>query len=76
MFFLILYHTPYFTKLKVNKTDVVTVCLFRIFTFQEIILNATVATHLVVLTVLEYSCDVIFTKETAHRNQQLHRAIY
>ena len=54
--FLILYHTPYSTKLKVNKTDVVTVCHFRIFTIEQIILNpVTVAKHLVVLAVLEYS---------------------
>jgi len=33
--FLILYRTPYSTKLKVNKTDVVTMCLFRIFTFEQ-----------------------------------------
>jgi len=37
--FLILYRTPYSTKLKVNKTDAVTVCLFRIFTFEQIILS-------------------------------------
>ena len=56
--------TPYCTKLKVNKTDVVTVCLFRIFTFKQIILNpVTVAKHLAVLKVLEYSCVVIFAKE-------------
>ena len=56
------------TELKVNKTDVVTVCLFRIFTFEQIILNpATVAKPLVVLTVIVYSCVVIFAKTTAHR---------
>ena len=72
--FLILYRTPYSTKLKVNKTDIVTVRLFRIFTFEQIILNpVTVAKHLVVLTVLEYSCD--FRKETTHRNQQLQRPL-
>ena len=49
--FLILYRTPYSTKLKVNKTDVVTVCLFRIFTFEQI----NVAKHLVVLKVLKSS---------------------
>ena len=67
--FLILYHTPYYTQLKVNKTDVVTV-IFRIFTFQEIILNpVTVAKHLVVLIVIVYSCAVIFakTKSNAQR---------
>ena len=37
--FLILYRTPFSTELKVNKTDVGTVCLFRIFTFEQIILN-------------------------------------
>ena len=35
--FLIIYRTPYSTKLKVNKTDAVTVCLFRIFTLRQII---------------------------------------
>ena len=61
--FLILYYTPYSTKLKVNKTDAVSVCLFRIFTFEQIILNpVTVAKHWVALTVLEYSCVVIFKK--------------
>ena len=63
--FLILYRTPYSTKLKVNKTDVFIVCLFRIFTFGQIIPNpVTVATHLVVLTVLEYSRIVAFAKIT------------
>ena len=69
--FLILYRTPYSTKLKVNKTDAVTVCPFRIFTFEQITLNpVTVAKHLVVLTVLGYSCVVIFTKNdpTHHNN--------
>jgi len=75
--FLILYRTPYSTKLKGNKTDVVTVCLFRIFTFEQILLNTvTVAKHFVVLTDLEYSCVVIFAKLTTHRNQQLQRALY
>ena len=37
--FLILFLTQYSTQLKVDKTDVVTVCLFRIFTFEQIILN-------------------------------------
>jgi len=54
--FLILYRTPYSTKLKVNKTDVVTVCLFRIFTFEQI----TVAKHLVVLKVLKSSDRSLF----------------
>ena len=63
--FLILYRTPYSTKLKVNITDVVTVCLIRSFTFEQINLNpVTVATHLVVLTVLEYSCVVIFAEKS------------
>jgi len=63
MLFLILYRTPFSTELKVNKTDVITICLFRIFTIKQIILNpVTVAKHLVVLTVLEYSCVVIFAK--------------
>ena len=62
--FLILYRKPFSTTLTVNKTDVVTVCLFRIFTFEQIILNpVTVAKPLVVLTVLEYSNVVIFAKE-------------
>jgi len=34
--FLILYGTPYSTKLNVNKTDVVTICFFRIFTIEQI----------------------------------------
>ena len=52
--FLILYRTPFSTELKVNKTDAVTVCLFRIFTSEQIILNSvTVAKHLVVLIALE-----------------------
>ena len=37
--FLILYSTAFSTDLKVNKTDVVTVCLFRILTFEQIFLN-------------------------------------
>ena len=74
--FLILYRTPFSTELKVNKTDAVTVCLFRIFTIEQIILNpVTVAKHLIVLTVLEDSCVVIFAKTTAHRNQQLQRVL-
>ena len=61
--FLILYCTHFSTELKVNKTDAVTVCLFRIFTIKQIVLNpVTVAKHLVVLTVLEDSCVVIFAK--------------
>jgi len=59
--FLILYRTPFSTELKVNKTDAVTVCLFRIF-IEQIILN-TVAKHLVVLTVLEDLCVVIFCQK-------------
>ena len=55
--FLILYRTPFSTKLKVNTTDAVTVCLFRLFTIKQIILKpVTVAKHLIVLTVLEDSC--------------------
>ena len=70
--FLILYRTPFSSELKVNKTDAVTVFLFRIFTIEQIILNpVTVAKHLIVLTVLEDSCVVIFAKTTAHRNQIL-----
>ena len=62
--FLIIYRTPYSTELKVNKTDAVTVCLFRIFSLRQIIINPlTVAKHLIVLTVLEYSCVVIFAKK-------------
>jgi len=58
--FLILYRTPFSTELKVNKTVAVTVCLFRIFTIEQIILNpVTVAKHLVVLTVLADSCVAI-----------------
>ena len=61
--FLILYSTPFSIELKVNKTDAVTFCLFRIFNFEQIILNpVTVAKHLVILTVLEDSCVVIFEK--------------
>ena len=68
--FLILYRTPFSTELKVNNTDAVTVCLFRIFTIEQIILNpVTVAKHLVVLTVLEDSCVVIFAKQTAHASK-------
>ena len=37
--FLILYRTPFSTKLKVNTTEAVTVCLFRILTIEQIILN-------------------------------------
>jgi len=37
--FLILYSTPFSIELKVNQTDAVTVCLFRIFTIEQIILN-------------------------------------
>jgi len=54
-------------ELQVHLTDAVTVCLLRIFTFEQIILNTvTVAKHLVVLTVLKYSCVVIFAKLSAH----------
>ena len=73
--FLIIYRTPFSTELKVNKTDAATVCLFRIYTFEQIVLNpVTVAKHLVVLTVLEDSCVVIFAKTMAHRNQILQHA--
>ena len=52
------------TELKVNTTYVVTVCLFRIFTIEQIILNPaiTVAKQLVVLTVLEDLCVINFAK--------------
>ena len=64
--FLILYCTPLFTELKVNKTDA---CLFNIFTIDQIIQNTvTVAKHLVIFTVLEDSCVEIFAKTTAHRS--------
>ena len=70
--FLILYRTPFSSELKVNKTDSVTVFLFRIFTFEPFILKpVNVGTHLVILTVLKDSCVVIFAKTTAHRNQIL-----
>ena len=47
--FLILYRTHSSTELTVNQTDAVTVCLFRIFTIEQIILNpVTVANHLIV----------------------------
>ena len=63
--FVILYRAPFSTELKVNKT----VCLFRIFTFEQLFLNpVTVAKHLFVLTVLEYSCVVIVAETTDHRN--------
>ena len=68
--FLILYRTPYSTNLKVNKTDLVTVCLFRILTFEQIILNpVTVTKHLVVLTVLKYPGVVIFVKKNTGSSQ-------
>jgi len=45
--FLIFYRTPFSTALKVNTTDAITVCLFRFFTIEQIILNpVTVANHL------------------------------
>ena len=66
--FLILYRTYFSTELKFNTTAAVTVCLFRIFTIEQILNTVTVAKHLVVLTVLEDSCVVIFAKTTAHRN--------
>ena len=48
-------------------TVTLTVCLFRIFTFEQSILNpVTVANYLVVLTVLEYSCALIFAKISGH----------
>ena len=68
--FLILYRKAFSTELKVNTTDAVTVCLFRIFTIEQSMLNhVIVAKHLVVLTVLEDSYVVIFAKTTAPRNQ-------
>ena len=73
--FLLFYRTPFATALRVNTTDAVTVCLFRIFTIEQIILNpVTVAKHLFVLTVLKDLCIVIFAKTTAHRKQILQRA--
>jgi len=64
--FLILYRTHFSTELNINKTDA---CLFNIFTIDQITLNTvTVAKHLVIFTVLEYSCVVIFAKTTAHRS--------
>ena len=73
--FLILYRTPTLQTLTVNKTYIVTICLFRIFTFEQIILNPVIVSkHLVVLTVLKYS--FIVKKDPAHRNQQLQRALY
>ena len=75
--FHILYCTPYSTKLKVNYTDVVTICLFTIFAFEHIILNpVTVAKHLVLLTGLECSWVVIIAKKPVHLNQQLQQAQY
>ena len=55
--FLIIYRTPYSTKLKVNKTDAVTV------SFQNLYSPADYHKHLIDLTVLEYSCVVIFEKK-------------
>ena len=55
--------SSYQTELKVNTTYVVTVCLFRIFTIEQIILNpVTVAKHLAVLTVVEDLCVINFAK--------------
>ena len=67
--FLILYRTPFSTELKVNKTDAVTVCLFRIFIEQIILNTVNVAKHLVVLTVLEDLCVVIFAKKNNGSSQ-------
>ena len=63
-----LYYTakPCSTELKVNTTNAVTVCLFRIFTNEQINLQPvthTVAKHSVVWTVLEDSCGVILQKQ-------------
>jgi len=67
--FLTSYRTSYSTKLKVNTPDAITAFL-RIFTFEQIILNhITVAKHLVVLTVLDYSCVVIFAKKIPGSSQ-------
>ena len=61
--------------IKSITTVAVTVCRFRIFTIEQIILNpVTVVKHFVVFTVLEDSYVVIFAKTTAHRNQILQRA--
>ena len=89
--FLILYRTPYSTKLKVNRTDAVTVCLFRILTIEQVLLNpGNIAKHLIVSTVLEY-CDIRNTNSsmppttgsgryteivTGQCHQQLQRALY
>ena len=63
--FLILYRTLF-----LNKTDAVIVCLIRILTIEQIILNPVpIAKHLV-----DSSRMVIFAKTTAHRNQLLQRA--
>ena len=66
--FLILYRTYFSTELKFNTTDAVTVCLFNIFTIEQILNTVTVAKHLGIFTVLEDSCVVIFAKTTAHRS--------
>jgi len=34
--FVILYRAPFSTESKVNKTDAITVCLFRIFTIEQL----------------------------------------
>ena len=63
----IVYSTPFSTEIKVNKTDVVTVCLFRIVAIEQIILNP--------VTVAKDSRRCDFRKTTAHRNQQLQRTL-
>jgi len=64
-----LYYTAHITKLKENQTDVVTVCLFRIFTFKQIILNPaiTVAKHLVVLQFSPKKTQLISTNNCSGR---------
>ena len=50
---------------------------FRVFTLEQILLNLiTIAKHLVVLTVLEYSFCCDFRKKTAQRKQQMQLALY
>ena len=53
-----------------TETGVVPVRLFRVFTFEQIVLNpVTVAKHLIVLTVLDYSCVVSFANKTSCSSQ-------
>ena len=57
--FLILYRTPYSTTLTVNKTDVVTVCLFRIYTFVS--LSLYIYIYIYVFEKLLLICDTRLT---------------